>query len=225
MVGCASLANLTATYSPIFKAILAIISLILFIMITIKFIAYPNLLKEDLKNPVLSALSPTYPMGLMILSVDAKPFLGNFSMVLWFIAIAIYLYTFLHFVHKFAKSFRINNVYLPYLIPFIGFSVITMTSGAFGMHTIGLIAFYIAAISSAILIWPVFYRYITYTDIPDSVKPSLTILSAPIAIILVAYFSIFEEKSTLLISLLLGISVISCIIVLRFLPSLVKLEF
>ena len=91
MLGWAALGNLLQSYSEGLRLFCGGVSFVLLLLLLAKLILFPGMIKEELKNPAIMGVSATFPMGLMLLSVYAKPFIGPAAMVIWFGAIGLHL--------------------------------------------------------------------------------------------------------------------------------------
>ena len=90
MLGFAALGNLLQSYGEWLRTVCGAVSFVLFILLVLKFLVLPASLKEDMKNPVTASVSATFPMGMILLTVYEKPFLGAVSFWLWWLAIALH---------------------------------------------------------------------------------------------------------------------------------------
>src|SRR5699024_10764834 len=91
ILGLAALGNLLQSYNETYRVVLGIISGILFILFTLKIITNWELFKEDLKNPQMASILPTYSMALIILSTYIKSYLGDWASIVWHIGILLHL--------------------------------------------------------------------------------------------------------------------------------------
>lgn len=67
-----SLGNLLQAYNPIFKLICGGVGSILILMLLLKLIFYPEVIKGDLSNPIILSNSGTFSMALMVLSLFSE---------------------------------------------------------------------------------------------------------------------------------------------------------
>ena len=74
-LGSVALGNLLQAYSPTFQLIFSILSLIIIVLLTIKFITNFDKLKEEMKNPVIATVLATYPMSIMLFSSFFKTYI------------------------------------------------------------------------------------------------------------------------------------------------------
>ena len=69
MLGLAALGNLLQSYSEGIRYICGILAAFLLILVLLKLIMFPQMVREDMKNPIMASVSGTFPMALMLLSV------------------------------------------------------------------------------------------------------------------------------------------------------------
>ena len=224
-LGIASLGNILFEYNPNLKLIFSLIALLLLILISVKILLFPKDIMHELEMPMPSSMAPTYPLAIMIISLQITSFTGYKLTIVWALAFAIYLILLIWFSFKFLNTFRLDNIYLPYLIPYIGLAIVSMTAHKYNMPHLSLITFYSALFFTVIFLVPVYLRYIKYPVISKPFKPSFTILSAPLAIILVSYLEVNAKANAFIVTLLLTIYLFTYIIVLIKLPNLLKTEF
>jgi len=91
MLALASLGNLLSSYNILFKNILGVISGIILILLTIKIITCWKDVKEEVKNPVIAAVIPTYSMGVMLLSAYLKEISFSSGVILWWVGVLIHI--------------------------------------------------------------------------------------------------------------------------------------
>ena len=77
MLGLAALGNLLQSYSEGIRYICGILAAFLLILVLLKLIMFPQMVREDMKNPIMASASGTFPMALMLLSVYLAS--GNLS--------------------------------------------------------------------------------------------------------------------------------------------------
>lgn len=75
MLASAAAGNLVVSYGSIYRNVFGIISTIVLLLITIKVLMYPKALAEGFDNPVIASVTPTFSMGIIILSTYIKPYL------------------------------------------------------------------------------------------------------------------------------------------------------
>ena len=84
MLGFAALGNLLQSYSEGIRYVCGGIAAFLLVLILMKLVMFPEMIKEDLKNPILASVVGTFPMALMLLSTYIKPLIGAGAKYIWF---------------------------------------------------------------------------------------------------------------------------------------------
>ncbi|MBE6502725.1 MAG: TDT family transporter [Methanobrevibacter sp.] len=185
-----SLGNLLEGINPYLKYFFGLTGIIFLILIILKVILYPKLIKNDFKNPVIVSSSGTFSMSLMVLSTYPLQFIPSIAYTIWIIGIALHIMLIIYFTHHFIiRDFNISNVYTSYWIVFVGITMGAITSHAHNVEEIGFILFIIGFIGMIITLPLVIYRYITYKNIPDMNKPLICIFAAVLNILIVGYIN------------------------------------
>ena len=206
MLGLAALGNLLQSYSEGVRYFCGILAGLLLILLILKLILFPHMIKEDMKNPIMSSVAATFPMALMLLSTYVKPFIGNAAFVIWILAITVI----------FIVKLQMPKVFASYYIVYVGIAVAAVTAPAFGRLTIGAAAFWFGLISLVVLLILVTYRYINFKEIPEPAKPLICIYAAPASLCIAGYTQSVETKSY---GLLIGLMIVAAIL---YVFSLVK---
>ena len=68
MLGTAALGNLLQSYGEGIRNVCGIFAAFLLILVLLKLIMFPGMIKEDMGNPIMASVSGTFTMALMILS-------------------------------------------------------------------------------------------------------------------------------------------------------------
>lgn len=224
MLALAATGNLVQSYGMIYRNISGITSAVLLLLLLMKIIMYPNITKEELKNPVVASVFPTLTMGMMLLSTYAKPFAPGFAFVFWIVSVVGHLALILNFTIKYVRNLDIKTVFPSWFIVFVGIVVASVTAPAFEMQSLGRIFFWFGLISYFLLIPIVIKRYRLGT-IPEPAMPTIAIFTAPLSLCLAGYMNSFESKNMLIVWGLVVLSQLSYIFVLSQLPKLLKSKF
>ncbi|MEG0685789.1 MAG: TDT family transporter [Erysipelotrichales bacterium] len=222
----ASMANLLAPLSNIVYHLLMITSLTIIIVFSLTLIEDTNRIKEDLENPLVFGVFPTYFMALMLLSGYIEHFSHTLGYIIWGVALVANIIAMFIFSKKFLFNFKIKNVFPTWFVLFVGFLVGCITSPLFGMEEIGKVLFYVGFILYMLVLPLVIYRVFKVKQLADPAKPSLAIFCAPANLSIVAYLSVFKEQSNdYLLLFLLVISIITYAGVLINIPKILSLDF
>ena len=225
MLGMAALGNLIQSYSESLRLLFGFISAVLGILLILKVIMYPEAIKEDFKNPIMASVSATFSMGIMLLSVYAKPLIGASAIFIWYLGIVLHIALIIYFTINFILKFNIKKVFASYFIVYVGIVVGSITAPAFEKKGLGQAFFYFGFVSLIILLGVVSYRYIKYKEIPEPAQPLVCIFAAPASLCLAGYLQSFDTKSKAFVIMLAIVSSVIYIFALSKLPKLLKLKF
>lgn len=225
-LGSIALGNLLQIYSNLLQNIFSFLSLIIIILLTIKFIMYKENLKEELKNPVIATVLATYPMSIMLISVFLSKYIGNFSILIWIIGIILDICIVSFVIYNFIIRKRgIKYIYPTWFITFVGPAVVTVTAINYNVEWLGKIFFYFSFINYLILIPLVLYRVYVYKHYKDGDFPTITVFSAPGGLLLASYMIGITNKNFLILNILIPLTILFFIFVLIQLPFLLNRKF
>ena len=226
MLGLVSLANLFfALYLEFFGFLFFSIGFVLFLLMLFK-IAFTFLdVINDIKNPIIASVAPTFSMGMMVIcSVLAGPFsLPGIATIGWRIAACVHFTLVIYFIYTFIwkNKFELHSIYPSWFIVFVGIGVIPITSGNEESTVVHLL-FWLGFIFYLILL-PIVWLRLKYIEEPA--RPLLTIIAAPGSLCLTAYLVYFTQHNVNLVVFLLVLSQLIYAFVLFKLPTLLKLPF
>lgn len=226
MLGCAALGNLLQSYSVGVRLLFGAIACVLFLLLVLKLAMFPAAIKEDFKNPIIMSVAATFPMGTMLLSVYAKPYIGPAAAtVIWFAAIALHVVLICAFTYRFFRKLDITKVFASYFIVYVGIAVAGITAPAFEMTAIGTAAFWFGFVTLLALLVLVGYRYVKHPAIPAPAQPLFCIFAAPTSLCLAAYLQSVQNKSFGLIIFMAVLATALYLLCLGKLFSLLRLPF
>ena len=180
-----SLGNLLQGFPRIVCGAVGVIFIILLIL---KLIKYPDIVKKDLSNPIILCNSGTFSMSLMLLSTYINLFSSDLALGVWILGICLHILLIIWFTYRnIICEFDINVVYPSYWIVFVGITMGAITAHVHGLNDIGFIFFLSGFISMIITLPLVIYRYIKYPNKLDQNKPLICIFTAVMSILIVGY--------------------------------------
>ena len=225
-LGSVALGNLLQPYSSLLQLLFNLLSLIIIVLLTIKFVLEFDKLKNEMKKPVISTVLATYPMSIILLASFSKKYIGILSMPIWIIGILLDFYVVCYAIYKFIiKEKHISNIYPTWFITFVGPAVVTVTGINYNLETLGLIYFYFSYINYLILLPFVLYRVYKYKHYNDGDYPTITIFSAPGGLLLASYMIGVTQKNNIVLAILIPLTILLFIFVLIQLPHLLKRKF
>lgn len=225
-LGSAALGNLLQPYSSSLQLLFNLLSLIIIVLLTIKFVLEFDKLKKELESPVIATVLATYPMSIMLLASFSKKYIGLLSMPIWIIGIFLDFCVVCYAIYNFIiKEKHISNIYPTWFITFVGPAVVTVTAINYNLETLGLIYFYFSYINYLVLLPFVLYRVYKYKHYKDGDYPTITVFSAPGGLLLASYMIGITQKSNVILAILIPLTILLFIFVLIQLPYLLKRKF
>ena len=195
MLGFAALGNLLQSYGEGIRSLCGIVAAFLLVLVLLKLVMYPQMIKEDMKNPIMASVAGTFPMALMLLSTYVKPFIGPAAMYIWFFAIGLHIVLIVYFTVKFILKLQLPKVFASYYIVYVGIAVAAVTAPAFEQTGIGAAAFWFGFVTLIILLVLVTVRYVKCPQIPEPAQPLLCIYAAPTSLCIAGYVQSVTPKS------------------------------
>lgn len=195
MLGFAALGNLLQSYGEGIRLVCGIVAAFLLILVLLKLIMFPKMIKEDMQNPIMASVSGTFPMALMLLSTYVKPFIGPAAMYIWFFAIGLHIVLIVYFTVKFILKLQLPKVFASYYIVYVGIAIAAVTAPAFEQTGIGAAAFWFGFVTLIILLVLVTVRYVKCPQIPEPAQPLLCIYAAPTSLCIAGYVQSVTPKS------------------------------
>ena len=225
-LGSAALGNLLQPYSSSLQLLFNLLSLIIIVLLTIKFVLGFDKLKKEMENPVVATVMATYPMSIMLLASFSKKYIGLLSMPVWIIGIFLDFCVVCYAIYYFIiKERHINKIYPTWFITFVGPAVVTVTAINYNLETLGLIYFYFSYINYLVLLPFILYRVYKYKHYKDGDYPTITVFSAPGGLLLASYMIGVTQKSNIILAILIPLTILLFIFVSFQLPYLLKRKF
>ena len=229
MLGVVSLAKLFFLLEADMPAnILFVIGTLLFILLLLKAIfLLPDVLQE-LKNPVIASVAPTFTMGMLVIASIFR--LHNvahtLSTIVWIVAAILQLVLVIYFVIAFIykSQWSIQSVLPSWFVLFVGIAMMPATAPQFA-KPFTQIVFYVALTMLVILMPVVLSKIFILRDIPVPAKPLITILAAPTSLCTTAYIGQFEHIHSTVLAVLIIVAQLLYFIVLYEVQTLIKMPF
>lgn len=210
MLGLAALGNLLQSYSEGIRYFCGILAAFLLVLVLLKLIMFPQMIKEDMKNPIMASVSGTFPMALMLLSVYVKPFIGKGAYYIWLLAVCLHIILIIYFTAKFLLKLQLPKVFASYYIVYVGIVVASVTAPAYEKtSSIGTYAFWFGFVTLILLLILITYRYIKFKEVPEPAKPLICIYAAPTSLCIAGYVQSVTPKSY---AFLIGMLVVATVI-------------
>lgn len=209
MLGTAALGNLLQSYSEGVRYICGGVAGILLLLMLLKIIMFPEMIRDDLKNPIMASVAGTFPMTLMLLSVYVKPLIGQAAYYMWILAILLHIALIIYFTVKFIFRLQMPKVFASYYIVYVGIVVGSITAPAYEKQGIGAALFWFGFAALLVLFVLVTTRYIKYKEVPEPAKPLICIYAAPVSLCVAGYVQSVTPKSYIF---LVGMYIVASIV-------------
>ena len=223
-LGLASLGILLQPYSEVLHITAGILSLFMVLMLAMKIVAYPHMVREDLKNPIFAGAFATLFMTLMQLATYIAPLSFIVAFTIWCTAILAHFSFIAWFTATFILKFDPKQVFPTHFIAYVGIIVASLTSSAFGVEVLGMGIFWFGSVCFVALLVLMVYRYIKH-EVPESAKPLFCIFAAPMSLSLAGYLTISPEPPVAAVIVMTVLAQLCLILVLTQLPKLLRLSF
>ncbi len=195
MLGFAALGNLLQSYGEGIRSVCGIIAGFLLILILMKLIMFPQMIKEDLNNPIMASVAGTFPMALMLLSTYVKPIIGGAAFYIWIFAILLHIVLIIYFTMKFILKLQMPKVFASYYIVYVGIAVAAVTAPAYEQLGIGTATFWFGFVTLIALLVLVTMRYVKFPEVPEPAQPLICIYAAPTSLCIAGYVQSVTPKS------------------------------
>lgn len=184
-----------------------IISCAIMLLFIMKWIIYPSMFLKELKNIHTFAISPTFPMTLMIFASIIKQEFGVQSQllnVLWYVAILLHISLIIIFISRYAfRNFK-SWPNTSWFVMFVGTGVISETSSAFNA-TLGHVSTIFGTVCLVLILAYVLINK-SWQTYNQEQFPMVIIMSAPAALCLNGYILNNTSYSNVYIIILLILS-------------------
>ena len=225
MLGFAALGNLLQSYGEGIRSVCGIVAAFLLILVLLKLILFPQMIKEDMQNPIMASVAGTFPMALMLLSTYVKPLIGQAAMYIWFLAIALHIILIVYFTVKFILKLQIPKVFASYYIVYVGIAVAAVTAPAYEKFGIGTATFWFGFVTLIILLILVTMRYVKCPEIPEPAQPLICIYAAPTSLCIAGYVQSVTPKSRGFLLAMLAVATVLYIFAIVKAIGCLKLKF
>nr|WP_281067687.1 TDT family transporter [Bifidobacterium colobi] len=177
--------------------------------IAIRSTAVRAALAADYRNPMIAPLATTMPMALITLGTYFARF-GSAGLlcaqIIWWCGVLCIASLMMYFAWTFiVREFRLTTVCPAWLVGFVGILVAAVTSGTVGLAWAGHIIYVIGFVIDIIMLVLISSR-IAWHGLPTGLRPTMTIYSAPISLLVASYFSTSTVHNPLFMLMLLTCS-------------------
>ena len=225
MLGFAALGNLLQSYGEGIRSVCGIMAAFILILVLLKLIMFPQMIKEDMKNPIMASVSGTFSMALMLLSTYVKPYIGAAAKYIWFFAIALHIVLIVYFTVIFVVKLDLTKVFASYYIVYVGIAVAAVTAPAYEQLAVGTVAFWFGFVTLIALLILVTIRYVKCPNVPEPAQPLFCIYAAPTSLCIAGYVQSVTPKSRTFLLAMLAVATVIYVIALVKAIGYLKLKF
>jgi len=205
-LGLAAFGNLLLPFGVEIRYICGVLSAVVLTIFILKIcFDFPHA-REELKTPVPLSVLPTSTMTLMLLCTYIKPYVGDIIVYVWYAAVITHICIMLLFFKRFILRFNINNVHPSWFVAFVGIVTVSVTAPVMNARPIGQIAFCLGIALYFIALILVIYRLTRPINIPEPLRLTGAIFTAPMSLSTVGYLSSFEQRNEIFVYILLGLA-------------------
>jgi len=221
----ASLGNLLRPHSEAIRYTCGILSAAILLAFILKVLLFFEHTREELKNPSLLSVLPTSTMSVMVLCTYIKPYSSSLAVWLWCAATIIQLCIMLLFIKRFVCNFDINNVSPSWFVVGGGIATASVAIPAMEVKPIGQTLLCIGIALYFLTLPVIIFRMVKRGDLPEPLRPTIAIFTAPMSMFIVGYFSAFDRQNVVTVVVMLVIAVVSYIYVSINMVFLLRLKF
>ena len=222
----ATLGGLFRLYGFEVRPVLGIVSAVLLALPLLQCLCVRGQFSRYMSSPVMASIIGTFSMAVIVLSGYLRLFSGTLAFVVFLIGGVLHTLLIGWFTCRFLFKVPVSGMLTSWFILYVGYAVLSIVSPVFGLQgTLGQWIFWFSLTMYLVLMPFMVWRYWVFRGIPEPVKPLVCIYAAPPALCLAAYLQITAEPATWLVWLLAALSFTSLVVVVCFLPGLLRLSF
>lgn len=210
-----------------FKSIFTFLSILILMAVFLKFFIDPKGVKSQLSQVPIAATFPTFFMGVALLTKQIIQWNVTLALVLWTLATISHILFILYFTATFAMKKQLSLVLPSWFVVYVGIVASAITAPLFKLSILMFVAkiILIFGFISFIILLPIIIRRSLLLPIPKPLQATLAIFSAPVALNLVGYFSVVQNKQAGLVFLQIILMLFFYIWVLSKIITLLKADF
>ncbi|HCM89043.1 MULTISPECIES: hypothetical protein [Vagococcus] len=210
-----------------FKSIFTFLSMVILIAVFFKIFIDPKEVKSQLSQVTIAATFPTFFMGIALLTKQIIQWNTTLALVLWGLATVGHILFILYFTATFAMKKKLSFVLPSWFVVYVGLVASAITAPLFKLPILIFVAKIILGFGfiSFIILLPIIIRRSHLLPIPKPLQATLAIFSAPVALNLVGYFSVIQNKQAGLIFLQIILMLVFYLWVLSNIITFLKADF
>jgi len=195
------------------------------IPLLLRFLFYPQLFAENLREGDFGVVLPNISMTLMLMSHTLGLVNRGAADTLWVLAVATHIVFFSFFVYHRCRDFKLNDLVPSWFVPPVGIVIACLVVPSPFFLPLAHVLLCVGIISYLILQPIMLYRLSIGGVIEDMRKPSLAVLAAPASLTLAGYLTLVTHLNSLVVLFLFSLSMLNIVSVYLLLFALSRLPF
>ena len=228
-LGIASLGGAWGIVLPesagLFQLLTTPVAVCLVVMVLLKYLLHPQLVKTDLEHTVISSVMPTLAMATMVIAANLYSLSPTLGKALWLVAVAAHMTILLAFIWHRSRNFKIDHMVPSWFVPPVGIIVACVTGSAMDASALVDALFVFGAAAYAIKLPLMIYRLVFHSRIPDAASPTFAIMAAPASLTLAGYLTIAEQPDLFVVAFLTPLAILMTCVVWMAFARLLRLPF
>lgn len=227
VLGLAALGNLLGGYLPPLRWLLGGLAFCLYLLLIIGMIRHPEDVKQQLHQPLVASVFPTFFMSGMVFATYLQQLLGLdfLARAIWWLSLlgnsGLIVFFFWNFTWRFCWEF----VFPSWSVLYVGIAVAGLTASVTEVYSIGQFIFWYGLIAT-VCVLPLMAVRAYRIGLPEATRPNISTFCAPASLLLASYLNTFPiSMDTVLVWLLLVASQILYLFVLLQFPKLLDRPF
>jgi len=212
-LGLAALGNLLLPLGVGVRYFCGVLSAVVLTCFVLRVVMDFSKVREEWKTSGPLSVLPTSTMAFMILCTYLRPYFGVVMVFLWYGAVVMHIFIMAVFFKRFIIGFKIENVFPSWFVVFVGIVTVSVTAPIMDTRVVGQIAFYIGFPLYFVALCLIIYRLTRPIPVPEPLRLTTAIFTAPMSLCIVGYFSSFDVQNEYLVYMLLCLATVSYIFV------------
>ncbi|BDY04534.1 TDT family transporter [Ferrimonas sp. YFM] len=204
---------------------LATVAAALWLMLTVKFLLHPSLLRKEIACPLVGSVIPTYAMGAMILSKTLGLYQPGAATLLWSGAVVMHLILMTLFLYHRLKEPRLTTMLPSWFVPPVGIIVAALSYPNDAVYPLAKGLMWLGLANYALLLPLMIYRLTCHRWDDPKGYPTFAIMAAPASLALTGYLAVVHQPDTLIINTLLPLALLMTTLVYLAMFRLLRLPF
>jgi tellurite resistance protein TehA-like permease len=203
----------------------ALVATVILLVLLLKFVLNPDLLKKDLSHHMSGSVVPTFAMATMVVANNINHFNHQLALSVWLTAIVLHLSFLMAFIYYRVKDFKFEQVLPSWFIPPVGIVVGAVSFPGGELINIANLLVLFGLIAYSILLPTMLFRYFLYHQILEHEKPTIAIFAAPASLSLAGYLTVTEHPSHQVVIILMMIALLMTLFIYFSFNKLLRLPF